>query len=125
MPPLHKKSLTGIGKSITREELFAYTNGRFLVDEQQQLKRRYLKFNLDALCAVAAGAGRNESRIISIEKFEGGFSKVMLMKKENGDEVIAKIPCRFAGPATLTTASEVGALSYGMFLPHEHITTLT
>ena len=48
---------------------------------------------------------------------EGGLSKALLMKKENGREVIAKIPCRSAGPARLTTVSEVGGLQYGMFIP--------
>lgn len=36
------------------------------------------------------------------------------MRKENGSEVVAKIPCRIAGPAGLTTASEVGVLEYCM-----------
>ena len=44
------------------------------------------------------------------------MSKALLMRKENGREVIAKIPCRIAGPARLTTASEVGVLQYGMSL---------
>ncbi|PGH27295.1 hypothetical protein AJ80_01005 [Polytolypa hystricis UAMH7299] len=39
--------------SVTRK-LFAYTNGHFLVDEQRQLDRRYVKFDLDALCDIAA-----------------------------------------------------------------------
>ncbi|EAW13223.1 uncharacterized protein ACLA_016690 [Aspergillus clavatus NRRL 1] len=112
VPRFRETPLTTVGKSITREEVFAYTNGRFLVDEQRQIERRFLKFNLDALCDVAAAAGGGTSRIRSIEKFEGGFSKVLLMKMESGNEVIAKVPCRIAGPATLTTASEVGALSY-------------
>ncbi|KAI1961963.1 hypothetical protein LOZ58_003041 [Ophidiomyces ophidiicola] len=43
---------------------------------------------------------------------EGGFGKAFLMRKENGSELIAKIPCHIAGPATLTTAGEVGALEY-------------
>ncbi|CAI7609511.1 unnamed protein product [Penicillium crustosum] len=43
---------------------------------------------------------------------EGGFSKVLLMQKENGMEVIAKIPCRIAGPAVLTTECEVGVLEF-------------
>ncbi|BCS09290.1 phosphotransferase enzyme family protein [Aspergillus luchuensis IFO 4308] len=45
---------------------------------------------------------------------EGGFSKALLMEKENGCEVVAKIPfpCRIAGPVGLTTASEVGVLKY-------------
>jgi hypothetical protein len=45
---------------------------------------------------------------------EGGFSKAFLMRKANGTEVIAKIPCRIAGPPSLTTSSEVGVLEYGM-----------
>lgn len=43
---------------------------------------------------------------------EGGFSKAFLIRKENGSEVIAKILCHIAGPPTLTTAGEVGALEY-------------
>ncbi|PIG79266.1 hypothetical protein AARAC_004131 [Aspergillus arachidicola] len=105
-------SLLCRGKPISREELFAYTNGHFLVNEQRQLDRRYLKFDLDTLCDVAASAGGDSSRIVTIEKLEGGFSKALLMKKENGKEVIAKLPCRIAGPTSLTTACEVGVLEY-------------
>ncbi|KAF7625353.1 hypothetical protein AFLA_002221 [Aspergillus flavus NRRL3357] len=105
-------SLLCRGKPISREELFAYTNGHFLVDEQRQLNRRYLNFDLDTLCDVAASAGGDSSRIVTIEKLEGGFSKALLMKKGNGKEVIAKLPCRIAGPTSLTTACEVGVLEY-------------
>ncbi|TQB67461.1 hypothetical protein MPDQ_005707 [Monascus purpureus] len=100
------------GKPISRDELFTYTNGRFLVDEDRQLARRYRKFNPDALCDIAATAGGSTSRIISIEKLEGGFSKALLMTKADGSELIAKVPCRIAGPAFLTTASEAGTLEY-------------
>ncbi|OQD61137.1 hypothetical protein PENPOL_c018G10343 [Penicillium polonicum] len=96
----------------SREELFVYTNGRFLVDEKHQLDRRYVKFDLDALCSTAATVGGKSSPITAIEKMEGGFSKVLLMQKENGTEVIAKIPCRIAGPAVLTTECEVGVLEF-------------
>lgn len=37
------------------------------------------------------------------------------MKKQDGSEVIAKLPCRNAGPPVLTTASEVAVLEYGKF----------
>jgi hypothetical protein len=57
-----------IGKSINREELFAYTNGHFLVDEARQLKLRYLHFNLDALCDVSAVVGAQQSPIQEVEK---------------------------------------------------------
>ncbi|KAJ9268533.1 hypothetical protein DTO212C5_5308 [Paecilomyces variotii] len=100
------------GGLIGRDELFAYTNGHFLIDEQRQLDRRYVKFNIDALCDIAAAADDDSSRITTIEKMEGGFSKALLMKKANGKEIIAKIPTRIAGPTCLTTASEVGVLEY-------------
>ncbi|KAI2956348.1 hypothetical protein CBS147323_9268 [Aspergillus niger] len=109
---ISQMSIVCRGKPITRDELFTYTNGRFLVDEDRQFARRYRKFNLDALCDIAAAAGESTSRIIAIEKLEGGFSKALLMKKEDGCELIAKVPCRIAGPAFLTTASEVGTLEY-------------
>lgn len=105
---------TETGKSIGHEELFAYTNGRFLVDEQRQLERRYVKFDVDALCDVSAAAGPDPSLITAIEKMEGGFSKAFLMKWKNGTEVIVKLPCRNAGPPKLTTASEVAILRYSM-----------
>ncbi|KAJ5511558.1 Aminoglycoside phosphotransferase [Penicillium expansum] len=105
-------SITCRGRSIGREELFAYTNGRFLVDEKNQLDRRYVKFDLDALCSTAATVGGQSSPITAIKKMEGGFSKVLLMQKENGMEVIAKIPCRIAGPAVSTTECEVGVLEF-------------
>ena len=84
-----------------------------------------MKFDVDALCDIAAAAGGHLSRITTIEKMEGGFSKALLMKKANGIEVIAKIPCRIAGPTSLTTSSEVGVLEYGMlFLGMETLSYL-
>ncbi|GLA19335.1 hypothetical protein AnigIFM62618_007004 [Aspergillus niger] len=106
LQPTAQLSILCRGKSISPDELFAYTNGHFLVDEQHQLARRYVKFDVDALCNVATAVGDDPSPVISVEKMEGGFSKVLLMNKEYGTEVVAKLPCRIAGPAELTTASE-------------------
>ncbi|KAI9042825.1 aminoglycoside phosphotransferase family protein [Aspergillus affinis] len=100
---------------MPRTELFTYTSGRFLVNEEGQFSKRYRELNIDALCDVAASTSSSNggiSRITAIEKLEGGFSKALLMRKENGEEVIAKIPYRIAGPAVLTTAAEVGVSEY-------------
>ncbi|KAH8725094.1 kinase-like domain-containing protein [Phaeosphaeriaceae sp. PMI808] len=43
---------------------------------------------------------------------EGGFSKALLLRKEDGSEVVAKIPFSTAGPPKYTTASEVAVLQY-------------
>lgn len=102
---------------IDRQDLFKYTNGHFLVDEEHQFSRRYVRFDLDALCDIATGVGETPSQITAIEKMEGGFSKALLMQKANGTELMAKIPCRIAGPPSLTTAAEVAVLEYGMWRP--------
>lgn len=84
-----------------------------MVNEKSQFDRRYVKFNLNALCDLAATAGGQPSPVKSVEKMEGGFSKALLMGKENGMEIVAKIACRNAGPAVYTTESEVAMLKYG------------
>jgi hypothetical protein len=87
-----------IGKKISRGELFRYTNGRFLVREKKSCDERYLKFDLEQLWAVAATAGRSKSPIHTIEKLEGGFSKALLMRKEDGADIVAKLPFSIADP---------------------------
>jgi hypothetical protein len=103
----------GVGKPISQEELFDYTNGHFLINEQIQRRRRYVKFNLERLCEIAAAVGSSKSPINVVEKLEGGFSKALLMTREDGTKVIAKIPCANAGPPLYTTAAEVAVLKYG------------
>lgn len=44
---------------------------------------------------------------------EGGFSKALLLQKEDGSELIAKIPCPNAGPSSYVTASEAAVMEYG------------
>ncbi|KAI2486291.1 hypothetical protein Ptr902_00424 [Pyrenophora tritici-repentis] len=43
---------------------------------------------------------------------EGGFSKALIMRKEDGSEVVAKIPFSIAGPPKYTTAPEVAVLKF-------------
>ncbi|KAK4965249.1 hypothetical protein LTR66_012158 [Elasticomyces elasticus] len=99
-------------KPICHEDVFRYTNGHFLIDEKFQYTSRYVKFNLDGLCDIAASVGSSKSPIRAIEKLEGGFSKALLMRREDGTELVAKIPCPNAGPALYTTASEVAVMQY-------------
>ncbi|RMZ77651.1 hypothetical protein DV738_g4225, partial [Chaetothyriales sp. CBS 135597] len=45
-----------IGEPITRQEIFTYSNGRFLINEDKARSCRYVEFDLDQLCAVAVAA---------------------------------------------------------------------
>jgi hypothetical protein len=74
-------------------------------------------FDVDRLCAIAASTGGQKySPVRAIEKMEGGFSKALLLCKEDGSEIVAKIPFPIAGPPRHTTASEVAVLQYRKFL---------
>lgn len=64
---------------------------------------------------MASSVGESKCRITAVEKMEGGFSKALRMIKEDGTEVVAKIPCPNAGPVSLTTASEVAVMKYGSY----------
>lgn len=69
------------GDPISEEDLYRYTNGHFLINEEHQYRQRYLKFDVSQLCDVAAAVGGTKSPIVAIEKMEGGFCKALLMRK--------------------------------------------
>ncbi|KAL9027983.1 MAG: hypothetical protein Q9196_003584 [Gyalolechia fulgens] len=107
----------GTGKPITEDEVFEYTNGHFLVDEKQQLQKRYIKFNLQKLCDVVSSVTANQSSVCKIEKFEGGFSKALLMTTEDGTEVVAKIPGPTAGRAIIGADTQYGTVKTYTTIP--------
>lgn len=103
-----------VGRSVGRGEVFRYTNGHFLINEEHQYANRYVRFNIDKLCElVSSVVGDRHSPVLKIDKMEGGFHKALLMTLENGCEVIAKIPCPNAGIPAYSTASEAAVLEYG------------
>jgi hypothetical protein len=99
-----------MGKPISREDLFKYTNGRFLANEEKACARRYVKFNVDQLCDVVAAVGEQSSPVYTIEKMEGGFSRALLLRRKDESEIIAKILFSIAGPLGYTTTLEVAVL---------------
>lgn len=74
-----------------------------------------MKFDLDHLCRLAAAHFKDATKCARVVKLEGNFNKALLLTMDDGNEVIAKIPCPNAGPALLTTASEVATLKFCMY----------
>lgn len=105
---------TSAGKRVTEEELFRYSNGRFLVNEGYERAKRYSRFNVGALCDQVSSLPSVNSPIVRITKKEGGYNKALVMKAENGRTVLAKIPCNNIVPRRYATASEVAVLKLGM-----------
>lgn len=93
------------------DHLFRYTNGRFLVNEEYELAKRYSPFDVGALCQLVSSIIK--SPVVKIDKREGGYNKALLMTGENGHTVIAKIPCPNIVPHEYGTASEVAVLKFG------------
>ncbi|CAI7626137.1 unnamed protein product [Penicillium bialowiezense] len=94
------------------DDLSRYTSRRWLVGEKAQQQLRFVKFDLDGLCRLAAACFSNVTRCVRVVKREGNFNKALLLTMDDGNEVIAKIPCPNAGPPSLTTASEVATLKF-------------
>ncbi|GFN20339.1 phosphotransferase family protein [Aspergillus tubingensis] len=94
------------------KDFFRYTSGRWLWDEQQQLQERYREFNILELQNIAIQASYSKSCLIMGKIGEGSYNKSFKLTMDNGKTVIARIPNPNAGPAYLTTASEVATMDF-------------
>ncbi|KAJ5102422.1 hypothetical protein NUU61_004644 [Penicillium alfredii] len=102
----------GAGKEVGPEELFRYSYGRFLVNEEYELAKRYSTFDISALCQMVSSLPAVRSPIVKIDKREGGYNKALLMTAESGHTVITKLPCPNIVPREYGTASEVAVLKF-------------
>ncbi|CCE28838.1 uncharacterized protein CPUR_02527 [Claviceps purpurea 20.1] len=93
-------------------ELFNFTRGRFVRDEEHELALRRREFNVGELARRAARAVQAD-RCLSIKKFtDGMYNRALLLCMDNGKEVVAKIPNPNAGQPHFTTASEVATMKF-------------
>ncbi|KAI0792840.1 kinase-like domain-containing protein [Abortiporus biennis] len=93
------------------EDLRRFTSVRWLYDEDKHTKPRYINFDPFALCNVASDlVGTKCIRINKVA--EGTSNKVLLLTFDDGQEIIARLPCPVAGPPHLITASEVATMEF-------------
>ncbi|OBT86550.1 hypothetical protein VE02_04354 [Pseudogymnoascus sp. 03VT05] len=95
-----------------QHELFSYTSGRYLYNEQRRLAERYVEFNTEALKTVAAESVGRKTVSYMKKLAEGGFNRVFLLTMDDGFEVIAKIPYHLTVPKLFTIESEVATLDF-------------
>ncbi|KAJ5353503.1 hypothetical protein N7541_006067 [Penicillium brevicompactum] len=94
------------------EHFFRYTSGRWLWNEEQQLKDRYKVFNVAELQSLAVNAVGADSCISMTKLAEGGYNKVFRLTMNDGKKVLARIPNPNAGPEFYSTASEVATMEF-------------
>lgn len=91
---------------------FQFTRGRFVSNEEFEMSRRCVHFNMDKLAEIAASTVDSRN-CVAIEKYpDGQYAKAFLMTMEDGKQVVAKVPNPNAGQAQLTTASEVATMEF-------------
>ncbi|KAL4792568.1 kinase-like domain-containing protein [Aspergillus venezuelensis] len=100
---------TGLGMKI---EPHAYTSGRWLRRDKLETDSRYIQFDFGALCQKVIELCPGANSIKTCRKVEGGFNRVFIFTLNNAKTIVAKLPFRPAGPAKLTTISEVATVRY-------------
>lgn len=93
-------------------DLYSFSSGRFLYNENLRLSERYVEFDVTALKQKAERSlehGRvSKMRVLA----EGGFNRVFLLAMEDGFEITVKIPYASTVPKHYATASEVATLTF-------------
>ena len=106
------RQIPTVAKAEQYEPFFRYTSGRWLWDEEKQLRQRYIKFNVGELKRIAAESIGAKSCVEMSKVGEGGYNKVFKLVMDTGAVAIARIPCPNAGPPVKTTASEVATMDF-------------
>jgi hypothetical protein len=77
---------------------------------------RSIQFSFVALCQKVIELCPEASGIKACRKIEGGFNRVFIFTLDNEKNIVARLPFRLAGPAKLTTISEVATIRYCKFI---------
>jgi len=98
------------------DDLFNYTRGCFVCNEEYEMSQRHVRFNVNELARRAAEAIGAKS-CVSIEKYpDGMYNKSMLLTMDDGSQVVAKVPNPNAGIPHFTTTSEVATMDFVRFV---------
>ncbi|CAI7621411.1 unnamed protein product [Penicillium glandicola] len=94
-------------------DLFEYTSGRFLFNENLRRAERRIQFDADALVRAAChSVGRHLTGVTSITKLaEGGFNRVLQISFDDGYAVLARLPYKTTVPKHHAVASEAATLA--------------
>ncbi|OSS53226.1 hypothetical protein B5807_01856 [Epicoccum nigrum] len=95
-------------------DLFEYTSGRWIYNEDVRLAERRLSFNVNELKKAAAkSVKKSESDVVSLRKLaEGGFNRIFEVTMRDGTCVLARLPYPSTLPRRLAVASEVATIDF-------------
>lgn len=95
------------------ESVSHYSAQRWLWNEPEQLGRRYIQFDMNALIDIAEKAAGHDAVCLNLSRLpEGNFNKAFLATMQDGKQLVVKMPNPNSGPANYTTASEVATMQF-------------
>ena len=113
---LHNKSPTFRWSPGTQaadpEHCFNFTRGRFVVNEQHEIRQHQVRFDVQRLARVAAEAVGSACCVDITKYADGMFNKAFLLTMNDGTQAVAKIPNPNAGRPHVTIASEVATMDF-------------
>ncbi|KAL5499239.1 hypothetical protein ACEPAH_1757 [Sanghuangporus vaninii] len=98
----------------SRNDLFDYTSGRWMINDVLRHTERRRVFNVDGLCRLAAqSVDRSSDDVVDLEKLaEGGFNRTFLITMRDGFQMVARIPYPVMVPKYFAVASEVATMTF-------------
>ncbi|RMZ84416.1 hypothetical protein DV738_g463, partial [Chaetothyriales sp. CBS 135597] len=94
------------------EDFFRFSRGRFICDEDSNISKRTVRFDMNQLARIAADSIMAK-KCINVEKCpDGMYNKSYLFTMDDGRQVIGKVPNPNAGLPHFTTASEVATMDF-------------
>ncbi|KAF8869729.1 protein kinase subdomain-containing protein PKL/CAK/Fmp29 [Mucidula mucida] len=98
----------------SRDDLFNYTSGRWIFNDDIRHVERKLVFKVDELSRLAAEAvNRSPDDIVDLKKIaEGGFNRIFLITMRCGFQMVARIPYPVTSPKYFAVASEVATMAF-------------
>ncbi|EQL02629.1 protein kinase subdomain-containing protein PKL/CAK/Fmp29 [Ophiocordyceps sinensis CO18] len=106
-----------------RTDLFEYTSGRWIINDDLRHAESRRVFKVDGLSQLAAEAvNRSPDDVVRLEKLaEGGSNRAFLITMRCGFRMVARIPYLVTTPKYFSVASEVATMallrSFGLPIP--------
>ncbi|TFY77349.1 hypothetical protein EWM64_g6662 [Hericium alpestre] len=96
------------------ENLFNYSSGCWIINDNLRLAERRREFEVDELCRLAAqSVGRRPQDIDTFVKLaEGSFNRIFLITMHDGFQMVVRIPYPITVPKFYAIASEVATMRF-------------
>lgn len=94
------------------EDLYRYSKGRWLWNEEPRLQERYKRFNISGLKQLAANVAGKQSCVGITKIDEGASNKTFDLSMDDGSVVIARVPHPKIDPPFRIISSEAATMEF-------------